>query len=83
MSPFLELNKDRQQKLSTASSLKTSTVKDKCTVCVKRSDEIVGNLVLRADGRYAKYFFYFLRADSHANYITVINGKDVDVGYGE
>ena len=28
-------------------------------------------------------FFYFLRADSHAKYIAVINGKDVDVGYGE
>lgn len=43
--------------MSTASSLKTSTVKDKCTVCVKGNDEIVGNLVLRADGRYAKCFF--------------------------
>lgn len=69
--------------MSTAVSMETSTVKDKYPVCVKKNDEIAESSLVRADWRYTKCIFYFFRADSHAKYIFVINGKDVNFGDDE
>ena len=56
---------------------------DKYTVCVKKENEIVGQLPLGKDGKFAKTVFYFLRADEYGSCNVLIKGKPVNLGDGD
>ena len=40
---------------------------DKYAVAVKKDEKVVGHLPLGENGKFAKIFFYFLRADPYGN----------------
>ena len=56
---------------------------DKYAVCVKKENEIVGNLPLGKDGKFAKTVFYFLKADEYDSRNVLIKGKPVNLGDGD
>ena len=56
---------------------------DKYAVCVKKENEIVGNLPLGKDRKFAKNVFYFLKADEYDSRNVLINGKPVNLGDGD
>ena len=57
--------------------------KDKCAVCVKKENRIVGHLPLRKSGKFAKTIFYFLKADELSSCKIVVTGKPVNLGDGD
>ena len=56
---------------------------DKYAVCVKKENEIVGNIPLGKDGKFAKTVFYFLKADEYDSRNVLIKGKPVNLGDGD
>ena len=50
-------------------------LEDKCTVYVKKENEIVGHLPLGKDGKFEKTVFNFLRADEYVSYILFDKGE--------
>ena len=57
--------------------------KDKCAICIKKNECIVGRLPLGKTGTFAKTIFYFLRAYKYSICELEITGKPVNLGNGE
>ena len=55
---------------------------DKCAVCVKKNDRIIGHLPLGKSGNFDKTIFYFLRTDKYSLCGVAITGKPVNLGDG-
>ena len=55
---------------------------DKYVACVKKNT-IVGHLTLGISGKFAKTFFYFLRADELNSCKIVVTGKPVNSSNGK
>ena len=62
---------------------KPGNPQDKCAVCVKRNECIVGHLLLVETSNFAKTIFYFLRADKYSICEVEITGKPINLGDGE
>ena len=56
---------------------------DKYAVCVKKENEIVEQIPLGKDGKFAKTVFYFLRADKYGSCNVLIKKKPVKLGHGD
>ena len=63
--------------------MEPDNVVDKCTVCVKNNDVIVGHVPHGKNGGIAKMMFHFLIADKYVECEVVITGKEVNLGDGE
>ena len=53
---------------------------DKYAVCEKKDKKIVGHLRKGKSGRFAKTFFYFLKADPFSSCYAKIAGKRANLG---
>ena len=55
---------------------------DQFAVCLKKENEIVGQLSLGKDGKFAKAVFCFLRTDEYGSWNVFIKEKPVNLGDG-
>ena len=55
---------------------------DKYAVAVTKKDRVVGHLMKRKSGKFAKTVFFFLRTDEINSAIVKITGKAVNKGKG-
>ena len=56
---------------------------DKYAVCVKKENEIFGNIPLGKDGKFAKTVFYFLKGNEYDSRNVLIKGKPFNLGDGD
>ena len=56
---------------------------EKCAVAVKKDEKVVGHLPLGENGKFAKTFFCFLRADPYGKCNIIVTGKTVNLGDGD
>ena len=56
---------------------------DKYAAAVKKDQEVVGHLPLGENRKFAKRFFYFLRAGPYGKCNIIVTGKAVNLGDGD